>query len=170
VRREGGATCTDAVDGFADLALRGRRGRRLTLRLGEQADPLDTRCGGPMLADVAGLCAPLDACGASGELALVPEARGGRALFLEPRGARVRVTYLSAAPVRTRCPGPLLGVALGQPAPASGTLPAGAFARARVTLRLTRGARLEDGPYAGISRSDLTVVLRRTALTTRVEG
>jgi hypothetical protein len=186
---------------------------------------------------VPGVCAPLDACGASGELVLVPETRGGRAevqvslparsrvrglvpalrraredfedeaavqgfgfvewtdrgeasariarpgaatctdtaplrdgaLFLEPQGARVRVTYLSTAPVRTRCAGPLLGVALGQPAAASGTLPVGAFARPRVTLRLTRGARLEDGPYTGTSRSDLTVVLRRTSLTTRVE-
>jgi hypothetical protein len=37
-----------------------------------------------------------------------------------------------------------------------------------VTLRLTRGARVEDAPWAPTTRSDLTVVLRRTSLTTRI--
>ena len=328
VRRAGTATCTDAVDGFSDLALAGRRGGRLTLRLGESTDPLATRCGGPLLADVAeglpapgvtlatlrrgpatldaageapftaagltgtlrstlrirlgrlrsgspfeedragagerrrviraryrvqdvrgtltapftasstrALCAPLDACGVTGELVVAPDARRGSAevqaslpvrstvrglvpalrrargdfaderaiqglgfvewsdrgtvratvarpggappctdeaplragaLFLEPRGARVRVTYLSTTPTRTRCAGPLLGVALGQPPAATGTVPVEAFARRRVALRLSRGARLEDGPYRATTRSDVVVVLRRTSLSTRV--
>lgn len=328
VRRAGGATCTDTVEGFSDVALAGRRGGRLTLRLGEMSDPFDTRCGGPILADVAGglpapgvtlatlrrgpatldatgeaaftaaglegtlrsslrirlgrlrpgspfeegagregarrrvvraryrvedvrgtlrapftasttpaVCAPLDACGVSGELAFAPDARRGTgevqvslpvrsgvrglvaalrrarsdfgedaaiqgfgyaqwtdrgrvratvvrpgggppctddaplrfgSVFLEPRGARVRVSYLSTTTTRTRCAGPLFGVALGQPAAATGTVPVEAFGRRRVALRLARGAELEDGPYRGRTRSDVVVVLRRTSLSERV--
>jgi hypothetical protein len=89
-------------------------------------------------------------------------------LTLEPAGGRVRASYSPSAWPRTRCPGPLLATPLAQPALATGTVPASAFARRRVTFRLLRGARVKEGPYTARTRSDLTVVLRRTSLRTRI--
>jgi hypothetical protein len=72
------------------------------------------------------------------------------------------------APVRTRCPGPQLGVATGAYSIAAGTLPRGALGRPTVTIHLARAPAIADDGYAGDAHADMTIVLRRTRIRERV--
>jgi hypothetical protein len=91
----------------------------------------------------------------------VPVGDGG--LLLEPRGTQVRVSYFPGTTLRSRCPGPALPVEDARGV-ASATVPLRAFARERVTLRLTRGRAFATEGFSLRTRPDLTVVLRRGRL------
>jgi hypothetical protein len=112
--------------------------------------------------------------GAPGCLDSEPLAGGG-AVTLSFTRSGVHVRYGESGnslgepdPLRTRCPGPGIGDVTGGGALATGTVPLRAFRGNRVTLRLTRGAAYRSDGYSGRSRSDVTVVLRRTRVAERV--
>ena len=87
-------------------------------------------------------------------------------LTLTAAGGRVEAEYLvEGAALRTRCPGPLIGLG---PLVASGRLPLSAFGRRRVELRLTSGTNLLDDGWTGRTRPALTVVLERARILERV--
>jgi hypothetical protein len=91
------------------------------------------------------------------------------AVTLAVRGKRVVAFYgdvdsLPFDALRTRCPGPSLGDVAGSSALARGTLPLTAFAHRHVTLHLTTGGRFASDGYAGSTRADVTIVLRRTRI------
>jgi hypothetical protein len=103
----------------------------------------------------------------TGELCRDKRRLVGLALRLRPAGERVRADLVAdptTAP-RTSCPGPSLAAGAGAlEVLASGEVPRSALRRDRVTLRLTRGRPLETDGWAGETRADVTVVIRRTSV------
>jgi hypothetical protein len=71
-------------------------------------------------------------------------------------------------PLRTRCPGPSGDDVGADNGLAEGGLALRSFAARHVTLRLTRGGGFEANGYAGSTRADLTVVVRRTRIRQQV--
>lgn len=100
---------------------------------------------------------------------------GGGGIGLKLSGNSVRVIYGSSEasqgpdPLHTRCPGPGIADVASDRALASGTVPLSAFRDRRVTLRLTRGGAWSGDGYSGATRSDVTVVLRRTRIRRSVQ-
>jgi hypothetical protein len=72
------------------------------------------------------------------------------------------------APVRTRCPGPLLGAGADGYTLAAAKLPPGALGRPTVTIHLDRAPVLDDDGYTGDAHADMTIVLRRTKVRERL--
>lgn len=94
------------------------------------------------------------------------------ALRLEPVGSRVQATVQTgtAQVGRTACPGPALGTGTEGADLVSASLPLRAFARKRVTLRLTEPHELSTEGWSGGSHGSLVVVLERTRITLRTLG
>ena len=91
------------------------------------------------------------------------------ALSLEPAGRAVNVDLRQdvLASTRTACPGPALAATGFAQVLASGSIPRRAFARKRITLRLTGGRGFTSDGWSGRTRASFTIVLRRTSVGVR---
>lgn len=99
---------------------------------------------------------------------------GGGSVELGFAGSRIGAGYAAgflggADPLQTRCPGPNAGDVSGGNQLATGHLPLQALRGGRLTIRLTNARGYSSDGYSGTSRSDLTIVARRTGIRTRVQ-
>jgi hypothetical protein len=89
------------------------------------------------------------------------------AFVLSFHGGRVEARYgdgLNSSiedPLRGRCPGPTLTDVTGSGALATGTVPLRDLGRRHLTLRLRTGRSYSTDGYSGVTRPDVTIVLRR---------
>jgi hypothetical protein len=96
---------------------------------------------------------------------------GGSGLRLEPSGSFIEITALGGLGMtRTSCPGPAMSDDPTNPSViASGRVPLAAFAHDRVRVALSRGTPIESDGWTGATKPDLTFVLKRVRVSTRVE-
>jgi hypothetical protein len=94
-------------------------------------------------------------------------------IFLRTSGGALHADYTplgqsSADPLRGRCPGPSTGDVGRAQALATATVPLAAVRQPTLTLRFTRGAGFGGDGYSGVTKPDLTLVLKRTRVRERV--